>query len=102
MGAEVSWDVAAGQFLSALRANRSQRELSRSLGYRSNVLCNWEAQRRFPSAERTLAICAKLGIDATAALARFAPECAGLAEGLRVGPWLNALRRTTSVASLAR
>ena len=99
---EVDWKKAAWQFLSALRREQSQRELSRLLGYRSNVVSNWEACRRFPTAERALAICEKLGIDVLSAFASFAPNCVEQFHAGGLASWLEALRRGKSIAMLVR
>jgi len=98
---EVDWEGAARQLLRALRRHRSQKELARLLGYRSNVVSNWEACRRFPTGERTLDICEKVGIDVLAALATFAPECAAQFQKAGLASWLDAIRCDRSIAMLA-
>lgn len=96
-------ETAARQILRALRGERSQLQFSRWLGYRSNVLADWEGGHRFPSGAEWLRAAARAGVDVPAALVRFsgrAAECwsdgeAGLAR------WLDALRGTTSHIELA-
>lgn len=100
----MTWELTASQFLRALRGKRSQLAFSRRLGYRSNVACDWEAGRRFPTAARTLRNCAVLRLPVDAALAAFQPACLpALRDGKRFRPgrWLDVLRGGTSVATLA-
>src|SRR5262245_25890531 len=95
---------AASQLLRALRGRRSQLALSKRLGYRSNVACDWEAGRRFPTAADTLRACARLRIDVDAAFRGFQPACAhALRAGtsFRVDSWLAELRGSTPVSQLA-
>jgi transcriptional regulator with XRE-family HTH domain len=90
--------------LRALRGKRSQMAFSKRLRYRSNVACDWEAGRRFPTAARTLSGCALLRIPVQSAFSSFQAACApALRQGkaLDVGAWLDALRGSTSVAALA-
>jgi transcriptional regulator with XRE-family HTH domain len=68
------------------------------------VCCDWEAGRRFPTAERLLAICLLLRIDVAGAFARFQPACAtalGTGDDIRVAAWLDALRGDTAASALA-
>lgn len=99
----MDWDLAASQTLRALRGRRSQVAFSRRLGYRSNVACDWEAGRRFPTAAETLRACHRLRVDVAAALAAFQPACAHelRAPDYSVHRWLDALRGATSVSALA-
>jgi transcriptional regulator with XRE-family HTH domain len=102
---DMDWELVAQQFLRALRAQRSQRAFSRRLRYRSNVACDWEAGRRFPTACRTLQGCELLRIPVRAAFAAFQVACApALEQGktFAVGAWLDALRGSTTVAALAQ
>jgi len=46
----------ARELLKQLRGRRSQRQLSRQLGYQSNVLYRWESGRSWPSAEAFFAL----------------------------------------------
>lgn len=96
--------MAAKQLLRALRGRRSQLAFSRRHHYRSNVACDWEAGRRFPTAARTLEICAASRIDVLAAFMAFQPAVAltrDAAGQFQLHTWLDALRGTTSVAELA-
>lgn len=101
----MDWELAARQFLRALRGKRSQRAFSSRLRYRSNVACDWEAGRRFPTAAATLRACELLRVKVTEAFASFQVACApALRAGktFQVGAWLDALRGSTTVAALAQ
>src|SRR5262245_51317701 len=63
----------ASQLIRAFRGRRSQAQLSRRLGYASNVVFDWEARRRFPTAANALRAARRTGIDVRAALERFLP-----------------------------
>ena len=99
----MDWERAASQMLRALRGKRSQLAFSRRIGYRSNVACDWEAGRRFPTAVDTLRACVRLRIDVAGAFAEFQPACAdALAPpGIHIHAWLAELRGATSAATLA-
>lgn len=102
--ADMSWDLTASQFLRAIRGRRSQAAFSKRLGYGSNVACDWEAGRRSPTAAQTLHHCRRLGLPVLAAFEAFQPACASsLLKGnsFVVGPWLEALRGSTSMVVLA-
>src|SRR5262245_33646649 len=45
-----SFDEIAADLVRALRGRRSQSDLSRRLGYRSNIVRRWEARACFPTA----------------------------------------------------
>jgi transcriptional regulator with XRE-family HTH domain len=103
--ADMDWELVARQFLRALRGKRSQRAFSTRLRYRSNVACDWEAGRRFPTASATLRACEQLRVKVNDAFASFQAACApALRTGkvFQVGAWLNALRGSTTVAALAQ
>ena len=76
----------AAELIRALRGRRSQLAFSRRLGFRTNVVHTWEAQRRWPTASRFLAVAERAGVDLRAALTRFyrTPP-----------PWLATLSPTT-------
>jgi transcriptional regulator with XRE-family HTH domain len=101
----MDWKKASRQLLRALRGRRSQTGFSRRAGYRSNVCCDWEAGRRFPTAERVLALCYLLRIDVSGAFTGFQPACASAlgqgAQDIRVAAWLDALRGDTAASALA-
>jgi len=61
----------ASELVRALRGKRSQLAFSRRLGFRTNVVHTWEAQRRWPTASRSLAVAQRAGVDPKAALTRF-------------------------------
>lgn len=90
----------ARELFRALRGSRSQAALSRRLGYRGNVVSDWEAGRRFPTAEETLRAAVTVGIDVDAAFVRFHPIVAPALRG-GVAPWLEALRGSTTIAQVA-
>jgi DNA-binding phage protein len=104
MSAKDDWTGVASQMLRALRGRRSQIGFSRRLGYRSNVACDWEASRRFPTAAETLRAARRLGRDVPGAFASFQPACAGAlgqAPPYHVHAWLRELAGSTAVAELA-
>ena len=80
------------QLIRALRGERSQIQLSRWLGHKSNVLYTWEAGRRFPTGAELMQLAARVGVDVPAAWGRFyrSPP-----------PWLATVD-TTRPAGLAR
>lgn len=101
-------EVVARELVVAIRAHRSQVQLSRRLGYRSNVVYAWESGRRWPTAAELLRACARTGIEVDDALARFfgrTPDF--LAEGdpwepQTVAAFLVELKGDASVSDLAR
>jgi transcriptional regulator with XRE-family HTH domain len=100
----MDWDLVSRQLLRALRGKRSQRAFSQRLRYRSNVACDWEAGRRFPTAVALLRGCELLRLPVDGAFAEFQPACAAelrQSKVLKVSAWLDALRGSTRVVSLA-
>ena len=94
------WTEATRQLLRALRAHRSQVQLSRWLGYRSNVVADWETGHRAPTAEELLRAMARVGVDVAEGFRRFHPgSAAALDEGLPA--WLEALRGTARQSAIA-
>ncbi|MDD9970879.1 MAG: helix-turn-helix transcriptional regulator [Myxococcales bacterium] len=71
MAENIDFDAAAQELLKALRGRRSQRALSRRMGFRTNVVYTWEAGRTYPGASRLLVLAELIGLDARACLARF-------------------------------
>jgi DNA-binding phage protein len=67
----MDYEQMAAELIRALRGRRSQLAFSRRLGFRTNVVHTWEAQRRWPTASRTLNAAQRAGVDPKAALARF-------------------------------
>jgi len=59
------------QFVRAARGKRSQRLLSRRLGFRTNVLYAWESGRRAPTAATVFRMLRSLRVDVAGRLARF-------------------------------
>lgn len=99
----------ARELIRALRGPRSQVQLSRRLGFRTNVVYRWEAGTRWPSGSELFVVAARTGADPARLLARFDPVAARIAaEAGEVGTdehlaaWLRALTRTTSTTALAR
>jgi DNA-binding phage protein len=67
----MEYEQMASEWIRALRGRRSQLAFSRRLGFRTNVVHTWEAQRRWPTASRSLAVAQRAGVDPKAALTRF-------------------------------
>ena len=67
----MDFELLAAELIRALRGRRSQMAFSRRLGFRTNVVHTWEAQRRWPTASRSLAVIERSGVDLKAAFARF-------------------------------
>ena len=88
----MDWQQIALELVRAVRGSRTQQALSRTLGYRSNVLFAWESGRDAPSANkffRLLAATGRTPLDALAAFGRGVPgSCpsspAGIAEYLKL------------------
>jgi transcriptional regulator with XRE-family HTH domain len=101
-------DRLAAELLRALRGTRSQAAFSRRLRYRSNVVRAWENGRRWPTAARFFAACARAGRDARSALARFYGTAPGwLAEADPSAPetvarMLDDLRGGSSIQDVAQ
>jgi DNA-binding Lrp family transcriptional regulator len=98
-----NYERAAAEFLRALRGQKSQRWMARRLGYRANPVTDWEHGRRFPTAEETLRVAQRAGIDVKGAFDRF--HQAPLREESRgkydLSGWLDAVRGSTPVRQLA-
>ena len=97
----------AAEFLRALRGRRSQRALSRRLGYRTNIAYRWESGRCWPTACKTLEALERLGLSPVEKLRGFfAREPAWLRAHTRpsaalVSELLRDLRGQQSLVSLA-
>lgn len=65
------YDTLSRELVRALRGPRSQGQLSRRLGCRSNVIYTWEAGLRWPTAAVTMDLAARTRVDTAAAWARF-------------------------------
>lgn len=61
----------ARELIRTLRGDRSQVQLSRRLGYRTNVAYSWESGRRYPTASGFFTLLRRTGVDLPATLAPF-------------------------------
>lgn len=88
-------EALAIDFLRAMRGRRSQRGLSRRLGYRTNIAYRWESGRCWPTVMTTLEALERLGMDPVARIGAFVA---------RPLPWLEPETRLSSdlVARLLR
>ena len=95
----------ARELIRAVRGRRSQEQLSRRLGYRSNPVSEWEGGRRWPTASEFLRVCVVCGIEVAPLAATFHPPSApalGVADDKGVAAWLTALRGNATVVDVAR
>jgi hypothetical protein len=96
------------QLVRALRGRRSRVELSRRLGYRSNIVRRWEAGESWPTAADFLQACARVRPRAKQLFAAFfqrSPDWWRESEGFTsdaVAAFLRALRGKTPIGSLAQ
>jgi transcriptional regulator with XRE-family HTH domain len=98
------WNRVACELVAGVRGQRSRALLSRRLGFRSNTVSDWEAGRRFPTANEFLRVCEHLRIDVSAAFKRFHPGTAAqlrTAQGFTLHRWLSALRGRTPLQLIA-
>jgi transcriptional regulator with XRE-family HTH domain len=95
--------VAASQFLRAVRGKRSQVAFARRLGYRANPITDWENGRRYPTAAEAMRACERVGIDVSAAFARFHTAAPPPAKSGTTGlcDWLVRARGSTPIGALA-
>jgi len=104
----LDYDLLATQWLRAMRGTRSQRALSRRLGYRTNIAYRWESGRCWPTASNAMRALKKLGWDLQGALIRFEGDHAEWAKRCdlttRTGivTMLDALRQRVPVVAIAR
>ena len=104
----MDFEQMASELIRALRGRRSQMAFSRRLGFRTNVVHTWEAQRRWPTASRSLAAAQRVGVDPKAALARFygtVPLWVGTTDPTSpelITRLLEDLRGRTSIGDVAR
>lgn len=97
-------DLAAAQLLRSLRGTRSQVAWARRLGYRGNPITDWERARNFPTAEETLRVAARAGIDVEAAFGQFDPKVPlhrQTTDTFELADWLRRSCATKRVTSLA-
>ena len=96
-------ELAARQFLRAVRGERSQVAFARRLKYRGNPVADWEAGRRCPTALEALRACRSAGIDVGEAFLRFQRVALQSdADGFELAAWLSQVRGSTSTVELAR
>jgi transcriptional regulator with XRE-family HTH domain len=90
------------QLVRAVRGKRSQRALSKRLGYRTNPVAEWEGGRRFPTGAELLGACERTGLDVAGAMGKIAPEFqyTGTDEA-SVARWLRNLAGQHPVSELA-
>jgi transcriptional regulator with XRE-family HTH domain len=94
---------AASQFLRAIRGKRSQVAFARRLGYRANPITDWENGRRYPTAAEAMRACERVGIDVSAAFARFHPAPPPPPRSGTTGlcDWLVSARGSAPIGALA-
>lgn len=105
----MTWHEAlAAEWLRAVRGARSQRAVSRRLGYKTNIAYRWEAGACFPSASDAFAAMARLNFDVSSALASFLPapgtgalEPRSLSRPQEVACFLDGLRQGQTYARIA-
>jgi hypothetical protein len=103
----MDYERLSADFVRALRGRRSQAAFSRRLGFSTNVVHTWEAERRWPTASGTLVAAERVGIDVKAALTRFyrtPPQWLAGAPATRpelIAELLADLRGRTTIADLA-
>jgi transcriptional regulator with XRE-family HTH domain len=104
----MDYERVARETLRALRGRRSQAQLSRQLGYKSNAIFDWETGRRSPWASNLLRVAQRSRVDVRAAVARFArlsggwPRSVDPASREGVSRLLNELKGTASITDIAR
>jgi hypothetical protein len=104
----LDYELLAAQWLRAMRGKRSQRALSRRLGYRTNIAYRWESGRCWPTASNAMRALKKLGWNLQEALIRFEGRSASWAkrcdlttrEGIVT--LLDELRQRVPVVAIAR
>lgn len=97
----IDWSQVTRQLLRALRGSRSQIQLARRLGYRSNVPAAWEGGHRVPRASVLFEVCARSGVDVAASIQAFHAPAAGAFDPRAPAAWLRALKGSSSTAALA-
>jgi hypothetical protein len=103
----MNYEALASELIRALRDKRSQAALSRRLRYGSNVVRTWEAGRRFPTASRFFAVCARVGVAPNQAIRRFYASPPSWLNGAdftapaSVARLLDSLRGKTKITDIA-
>jgi Domain of unknown function (DUF4423) len=104
----MDFSLLAAELVRALRGKRSQMAVSRRLGYKTNILYIWEAQKGAPTATGFFRLATKVGIDVRRAIEQFyraTPQWlrdADLDTSSAVGALLNDLRGNTTIVESAR
>src|SRR5688572_13348783 len=102
-----SSDAIAADLVRALRGRRSQAELSRRLGYRSNIVQRWEPGRCWPTASAFLRACQRTRPELARCYERFFQRKPAFLDGnepfsaATVAAFLRELRGKTPIATLA-
>src|SRR5262245_21106448 len=65
------YSLLGSELIRALRGKRSQTALCRRLGYKTNVVYIWEAQKGAPTGAGFLQLAQRVGVDVRHALAQF-------------------------------
>jgi DNA-binding phage protein len=68
---ELDYSRLSAELIRALRGKRSQMALSRRLGYKTNILYIWEAQKGAPTGAGFLRLAQRCGVDVQQALVHF-------------------------------
>src|SRR5687767_4395102 len=103
----MDWQLVARDLLRALRGRRSQRQLSRKLGFSSNVVYRWESGRAAPAAHEFFRLAALVVRTPYLRLleAGFRYDegrrTHDLADAKGVAGWLEAMRGELPITSLA-
>lgn len=101
-------EILASELVRALRAKRSQVALSRRLKYKTNAVYKWEAGKDFPMAARFFQMAKAVKVDLDAVLVGFQRRnpawltSIDLTRSEGVAEWLDHLRGSTTVVSLAK
>jgi hypothetical protein len=104
----VDYELISAEVVRALRGRRSQAAFSRRLGYKSNIVHRWEAQKSFPAASSFLHMVARSEPKQLPALLRFFPRLPSLLGGLdltspaAVSCFLRELQGKTPIVNVAR
>ena len=69
--AGLDYSLLSAELIRALRGKRSQMALSRRLGYKTNILYIWEAQKGAPTGAGLLRLAQRCGVDVRQALVQF-------------------------------
>lgn len=102
-----SYDTLSSELLRSVRSKRSARDLSRRLGYKSNIVSRWESGECWPTAAMFLEVCQRTGIDIAKVFTKFYGRRPGWiankpASSETVVAFLKDLRGKVPVRTLAR